>query len=252
LNLFAFYCKQHGVDVMDRPPVTQFPAKDEPLLDVDQTLAEYQDKFHAVMRSHGLDYLGGARAGMIACSMVFQYHYKNAKDIDPHVATGIVGRGIVEGAKTAPPLPGSAKAASSKADDDQSQQAAAMIVKLAELSVKSAGDGSRLVLGAKDASIMDALSNGGKFLDLGAEGEQMLQQRKINPYLVYETALLVEMKRKIARIDLSGTSVEKIVQEWGNKPVSQAPVHARLVLWLGNNADRLGYEQNGNSWALKS
>src|SRR4030095_7159474 len=65
MNLFAFYCKQNGIDVMTKPVVTQFPEKDKPLMGVDQVLQEYQDQYHAIMKKHGLDYLNGARAGMV-------------------------------------------------------------------------------------------------------------------------------------------------------------------------------------------
>lgn len=103
MNLFAFYCKQNGIDVMAKPMVTQFPEKDRPLMDVEQVLQEYQDQYHEIMKKHRLDYLNGARAGMVVCSIIFQHHCIVAKDTDPYVATGIVAMGVVEGAKTAPP-----------------------------------------------------------------------------------------------------------------------------------------------------
>jgi hypothetical protein len=107
LNLFAFYCKQNGMDVMSRPLVTQFPEKDRPKMEVAEVQAEYQDQYDAIMKKHGLDYLNAARAGMVVCSIVFQYHCTVAKDIDPYVATGIIAMGVSEGAKTAPPPLGS-------------------------------------------------------------------------------------------------------------------------------------------------
>ena len=114
LNLFAFYCKQHGVDVMSQPLVTDFLKKDKPLMKIEQVMAEYQDQYHEIMKKHGLDYLEGARAGMIVCSIMFQYHAVQVKDIDPFVATGIVAMGVVEGAKTAPPPLGSGVSTSEK------------------------------------------------------------------------------------------------------------------------------------------
>jgi hypothetical protein len=41
MNLFAFYCKQNGTDVLAKPMVTNFPEKDKPLMNVDQVLQEY-------------------------------------------------------------------------------------------------------------------------------------------------------------------------------------------------------------------
>lgn len=103
MNLFAFYCKQNGFDVMSKPVVTVFPEQDQPRMNVEQVQKEYQDQYHAIMKKHGLDTLNGARAGMVVCSIIFEYHRTVAKDIDPFVATGIVAMGVVEGAKTAPP-----------------------------------------------------------------------------------------------------------------------------------------------------
>jgi hypothetical protein len=107
MNLFAFYCKQNGIDVMAKPVVTQFPENDKPLMEFEQVLQEYQDQYHEIMKKHDLDYLNGARAGVVVSSIIFQYHYTTVKDIDPFVATGIVSMGVVEGAKTAPPPLGS-------------------------------------------------------------------------------------------------------------------------------------------------
>ncbi len=79
MNIFAFYCKQNGIDVMSKPMVTTFPEQNKPLMEVEQVLSEYQDQYHEIMKKHGLDYLDGARAGMIVCSIMFQYHYAVSK-----------------------------------------------------------------------------------------------------------------------------------------------------------------------------
>lgn len=104
LNLFAFYCQKNGMDVMTRPLVTEFSEQDKPRMDVAEVQAEYQDQYNAVMKKYALDYLEGARAGVIVCSIVFQYHCMSVKDIDPFVATGIIAMGVIEGAKNAPPV----------------------------------------------------------------------------------------------------------------------------------------------------
>lgn len=103
MNLFAFYCKQNGIDVMAKPVVTEFPEKDKPLMTTEQVQAEYQDQYDKIMKKYGLDYLNAARAGMVVSSIVFQYHITSAKDIDPYIGAGIIAMGIVEGAKTVPP-----------------------------------------------------------------------------------------------------------------------------------------------------
>jgi hypothetical protein len=103
LNLFVYYCKQNGIDVMAKPLTTQFPEKDKPLMSIEQVLQEYQAPYHEIMKKYGLDYLNGARAGMVVSSIIFQHHYTTVKDIDPYVAMGVVAMGVVEGAKTTPP-----------------------------------------------------------------------------------------------------------------------------------------------------
>jgi hypothetical protein len=226
MNLFAFFCKQNGMDVMSKPFVTQFPEQDKPRMGVEEVLAEYQDQYHEIMKKHGLDYLNGARAGMVICSLVFQYHCKNARDIDPHVGTGIIAMGVVEGAKTAPPPLGSAPKRSPRNED-------------------------RLVLGERDAAIQEALTHGGAFIDLHPEVLQTLQAGNIDPYLIYEKALLNKIEEKIGRIDFVQAKVDDLFEEWKGKPEASAPIHVRLILWLKNNATQYGYEQSGNSWVLK-
>jgi hypothetical protein len=225
LNLFAFYCKQSGMDVMSRPLVTQAPEKDKPRMDVGQVQAEYQDQFDAIMKKHGLDYLNGARAGMVVCSMVFQYHCMKVKDIDPYVATGIIATGVVEGAKTSPPPLGSRGSAGQK-------------------------PASRLVLGERDAAIQEALDHGGTFLDVNPGVLSALQEKNIDPYLVYEKALLMQIEKRIPRIDFVEANVDSLFNEWKSRLQSQAPEYVRLLIWLKNNAATYGYHQNGNSWVL--
>ena len=64
---------------------------------------EFQDRYNAVMRKHGFNYLDGARAGVVMCSILFQHHCKVTRDIDSNVATGVIAQGIIEAAKTVPP-----------------------------------------------------------------------------------------------------------------------------------------------------
>ena len=223
LNQFAFYCKQSGMDVMSRPLVAEFPEQNKPLMKVEEVQAEYQDQYNAIMKKHGLDYLDGARAGMIVCSMVFNYHCLKVKDIDPYVATGIVAMGVVEGAKTAPPLTGT----------------------------KPVKKERRFVLGEKDAAIQDALDNGGGFIDINPEIVKTLKEKNIDPFLIYEQAVLKQMEEKVYRFDFVQMDVEATFKEWNGRPSDKAPIPARLVLWMKQNAASHGYEQKGNSWILK-
>ena len=83
------------------------PDSFKPQVEMSHVQKELQDQFNAVMKKHGFDYLDGARAGIVICSMLLQY-YSTAKLIDPYVAAGVVAQGILEGAKTVPPPMGSA------------------------------------------------------------------------------------------------------------------------------------------------
>jgi hypothetical protein len=231
MNLFAFYCKQQGIDVMSKPLVTVFPEQDRPRMDLAQVLQEYQDRYHEIMQKHGLDDLDGARAGMIVCSMVFQYHCTVAKDIDPHVATGIVAMGVVEGAKTAPPPLGSTTTTKG-------------------ISGNQTKNNNRLVLGERDAAVREALNHGGIYIDPHPEVLSMLKAGNIDPYLIYEKGMLDQIDAKIPRIDFVQADVDKLYEEWKSKPPEDAPILVRLILWLKENAGQYGYEQHGHSWIL--
>ncbi|MEW6403743.1 MAG: hypothetical protein AB1649_18265, partial [Chloroflexota bacterium] len=232
LNLFAFYCKENGIDVMAKPVVTQFPENDKPRMTVEQVQAEYQDTYDAIMKKHGLDYLNAARAGMVVCSFAFQYHGVRVKDIDPYVATGIVAMGVVEGAKTAPPRFGSKSGMSRQT----------------EKGVKH----GRLVLGPRDAAIQEALDTGGEFIDVNPGILEALKARGIDPYLVHEQALKKQMEEKIDRIDFVRADVDALFNEWKSKTLTSAPEYVRLIFWLKSNASAHGYKQSGNSWVFKS
>jgi hypothetical protein len=232
MNLFAFYCKQNGMDVMSKPLVTKFSEQDKPRMEVEQVLAEYQDQYHAIMQRHELDYLNGARAGMVVCSIVFQQHCTVTKDIDPYVGAGIIAMGIVEGAKTAPPPLGSGGAMESMPE-------------------KKTKNNNRLVLGERDAAVQEAQERGGVFIDPNPGVLRTLQAGNIDPYLIYEKAMLNQIEAKIPRIDFVKANVDDLFNEWKGKSYDQAPIHVRLIMWLKNNADMHGYEQSGNSWILK-
>lgn len=222
LNLFAYYCKKNGMDVMSRPLVTEFPEQYKPLMEVAEVQAEYQDQYNAIMKKYGLDYLEGARAGMIICSILFQYHCVSSKDIDPFVATGIIAMGVVEGAKTAPPLLGS----------------------------EPPRKMNRFVLGEQAAAMQDALTNGGGYVNINPEIVKMLKEKNVDPFLIYEQAVLQQMEEKVDRFDFVQMDVDALFNEWNSKPSEKAPIPVRLVLWMKKNATLRGYKQSGNSWIL--
>ena len=249
LNLFAFYCKQNGIDVMAKPLVQEIPEQDQPLMELSQVQAEYQKEYNLIMEKHGLDYLESAWAGMIVCSILFHYHCINNKDIDPYIATGIVAMGVVEGAKTSPVPLNSKGAARASENGSKEQHVTKLIRTIAESSIS--GSGSRLVLGERDAAMQEALKNGGKYILVHPEVANQLKQANIDSLVVYVTSLIIEMENKISQIDFIDADVDKLAQEWSGKPEENAPIYVRQILWLKENAEKFGYQQSGNSWKLK-
>jgi hypothetical protein len=114
------------------------------------------------------------------------------------------------------------------------------------------GSGDRLVLSDGMNAMQDAMANGGKYVLINPAVANQLQQIGIDPYYVYESAMRLQIKLKISRIDFVKVDVDKLFEEWRGKPEKQAPIPARLVMWLKSNAKDSGYEQKGNSWVLKS
>jgi hypothetical protein len=249
LNMFAYYCKQSGIDVMAKPLVTEFPEGDKPRMELSEIQTEYQKSYNLIMKKHGLDDLESARAGMVVCSMFFNYHCMKNKDIDPYVATGIVAMGVVEGAKTSP-VPLNSEGATAKPTKDQKDnQVAGLLQTIASSSIN--GSGMRLIVGRGMAPMEEAKANGGKYLLANPGVLIKLEEGNIDPFLVYETALHMELASKISQIDIVNTNVDELVREWSGKPQDKAPNYVRQVLWLEENAEKYGYQRNGNSWKLK-
>lgn len=220
-----YYCKRSGIELNPDRWVTNTPDEHKPHMDILQAQEKFQDRYNEIMKKHGLDYLDGARAGMIVCSIVFQYHYTRARDIDPNIAAGIVSMGIVAGAKTVPPSLGSGAALRGR-------------------------DDNRLVLGEEQSAIQDALDNGGIFIDPGPELIRILREGNIDPYLIYEQGMIAQIEKKISRIDFVNADVDQLFREWSGKPDAQTPIYVRLIFWLKQNAAAHGYIQDGNSWVL--
>ena len=233
MNLFVYYCQRNGINLVLNQLVLQPPDEHKPQMEILQVQEKFQDQYNEIMKKHGLDYLDGARAGMIICSIIFQYHCTRVKDIDPNAAAGIVSMGVVEGAKTAPPPLGLGNSIDS-------------------VSEKRVKNNNRLVLGERDVAIQEALDHGGVFIDLNPEVLRTLQAGNIDPYLIYEKSMLNQIEAKIPRIDFVKTNVDELFEEWKSKPHTQAPIHVRLILWLKSNASTHSYEQSENSWVLNN
>lgn len=225
LNLFALYCKQNGVDVMAKPLISTFPENDKPLMQLDQVQAEYQEEYNKIMQKHGLDHLESARSGMVISSILFTYHCIHSKDIDPYVATGIVAMGVVEGSKTAP--------------------------NSFDARHKTGTSTGRFLVGAPDDVRKEGIATGAAYMDVNPMILKALQDKGVDPYLVYEQGLVSELEKKTPRIDFIKLDVTQTLSEWQSKDYSKAPIPIRLAIWLKNNAATYGYLQDGNSWVLK-
>jgi hypothetical protein len=110
---------------------------------------------------------------------------------------------------------------------------------------------NRLILGEREAVLQEARTRGGIYIDLHPQALDMLQAGNIDPYLIYEQALLRQIEAKISRIDFIQANVDELFEEWKSKPEDQVPVYVRLIFWLKDNAGSFGYDQTGNSWSLK-
>jgi len=132
----------------------------------------------------------------------------------------------------------------------QNKQVTEVIKSVAANSIDGAGD--RLILGEGMLPMQASLESGGKYILVHPAILRELQQRNIDPFLIYEAALRMELASRIRRIDLIGGDIDQFIQAWNNRPRQQAPMHVRQVLWLAENANASGYERSGNSWILKS
>ena len=161
--------------------------------------------------------------------------------------------GLVEGAKTSPaPLKSESSnttSASTPVNNAQNSQFMEVLKNIAKNSID--GSGTRLILGEGMASMQDAMTKGGKYILVHPGVVDKLKQNKIDPYLVYEAALRIEVESKIPQIDFVGENADDLLREWSTKPQIQAPFHVRQILWLNANATSLGYEKRENSWVLK-
>ena len=110
---------------------------------------------------------------------------------------------------------------------------------------------TRLVIGDRESVLRETRQHGGAFIDPHPEALRTLHASGIDPYIIYERALVQQMEKKISRIDFVPGNVDELFEQWKSKPEAQIPVHVRLILWLKNNAKTHGYEQSGDSWSLK-
>jgi hypothetical protein len=250
LDLFTYYLSQSGTHLKPEQFILQIPEALKPQKSILQIQEAHQEEYNAIMKKHGLDYLDGARAGVIVCSMLFNYHCVKRQDLDARLGAGIISMGIVTGAKTAPmPLKPERPAVPTPGTASQNNQVAEVLKSVAENSLDGSGD--RLLLGEGMTPMQAALTSGGKYILVHPAILRELQQRNIDPFLVYEAALRLEVESKISRIDLVAGDVDQFLQAWNGRPHQQAPMHVRQILWLVENARAFGYERNGNSWILK-
>jgi len=251
LDLFTYYMLQGGTQIKPEQFILQTPDAFKPQKTILQIQEAHQDDYNAIMKRHNLDYLDGARAGVIVCSMLFNYHCVKRQDLDPRLGAGMIAMGIVTGAKTAPmPLkPESPAPPPAQSETLQNNQVAEVIKSIATNSID--GTGNRLILGEGMTPMQVALASGGKYILVHPAAVKQLQQRNIDPFLIYESALRMEMESRISHIELVGGHVEQFVEAWNGRQHHQAPIHVRQVLWLVEHAKAFGYERNGDSWILK-
>jgi hypothetical protein len=103
LNLFLFFMYQNGLVIKPDQFILEIPDGYKPLKTITEVQEAHQEEYNAIMLSHGLDYVDGARSGIVVCSMLVDIHCVDKKDMDARLAAGMISMGIVAGTKTAPP-----------------------------------------------------------------------------------------------------------------------------------------------------
>ena len=147
------------------------------------------------------------------------------------------------------PKPESSGRAPAEGRDFENKQVTEVIKSVAANSIDGAGD--RLILGEGMTPMQASLEKGGKYILVHPAILRELQQRNIDPFLIYESALRMALESRIRRVDLVGGDVDQFIQAWSRRSQQQVPMHVRQVLWLEENARAFGYERNGNGWLLK-
>jgi hypothetical protein len=71
INLFTYYMVQGGTPIKPEQFILQIPDASKPVKTILQIQEAHQDEYNAIMKRHNLNYLEGARAGIIVCSMLF-------------------------------------------------------------------------------------------------------------------------------------------------------------------------------------
>lgn len=250
LNLFLYYCQRNGVELKPDQFILKIPDAHKPQMEMRQAQEQFQDAYYAIMRKHGLDYLDGARAGVIVCAMEFYYHCTHAREIDPNVAAGLVVSGIVTAAKTVPPplKQEGAKPAQQQTSQPRKDPLFDVIPTIARNS--TAGEGTRLVLGEGMASMREALNRGGKYILIHPDVLSTFQANDIDAFVVYTAAMQMEIASGIPQIDFAGADVDGLLQQWSGTCERELPLHVRQIKWLKENGRKSGYQQRGNSWIL--
>ena len=253
MNSYMFFLQKDGIKLNPADLVLNIPQEYKPKKDILKIQELFQVSYNEIMRKNGFDYVEGAQVGTIICAILTKYYCISHKDLEPKLAAGIVSMGLVEGAKTSPaPLKSESSnttSASTPVNNAQNSQFMEVLKNIAKNSID--GSGTRLILGEGMASMQDAMTKGGKYILVHPGVVDKLKQNKIDPYLVYEAALRIEVESKIPQIDFVGENADNLLREWSTKPQIQAPFHVRQILWLNANATSLGYEKRENSWVLK-
>lgn len=231
MELFMFYLQKKGVNLKSIQLETEVLDKHKPQKTILEIQEEFQDDYHAIMKKHRFDYVDGARAGIIACAMVFDYHCVNKKDLDPRLGAGIIGIGLVGGAKTSP-LPLNPQKVKARLDNSTQDTPANV---------------SRFVIGDLGDVISDIGENGGQYLQLNPLVEAKLKEANIDPEDVYIKGLESQLEAKVSRVDFVKMNLDEILCQEKN---NQMPIPVFLAHWLHDKAEEYGYKREGNSWVI--
>jgi hypothetical protein len=102
MKVFMFLLDKDGVKLKADEFVPKIPGLLQPRKTLLQIQERFQDRYNAIMKEHGFDYMEGAKTGAVVCALLVKVYTLRRKDMETRLAASIVSLGIIEGAKTAP------------------------------------------------------------------------------------------------------------------------------------------------------
>jgi hypothetical protein len=102
MKVFMLLLDKEGVKLPPDGFIAKIPEQFHPRKTLLQVQEQFQDRYNAIMKQQGFDYLEGAKTGAVVCALLVKLYALRRKVLEPALAASIVSLGFVEGSKTAP------------------------------------------------------------------------------------------------------------------------------------------------------